>query len=252
MNDPILTHRGVRIYTLDLKETLDSANGGTLITGFKGFGMVGYITTTHIVEKLSLKRLGYIVTRYMPEFASYGYNGILAPFEIYGSPRYNLLVIVNHDIPSERDRDAYAEAIILLAKKLGLKTGIFVGGFDARFRQGEERYRWLPSGGYPERLDAPIMDKDLYVVGPLALLIIYSEIHRFPAATILPYAEAARPDPAAAATAVEIISKMLGVSISVDELIEMARRIEEAIEKVEQQKEAATAPPSSASERLYT
>ena len=252
MNEPIFSHRGIRVYALRQVELFEAARNGVLITGFKGFGMVGYITTTHIVEKLSLTRLGYIVTRYMPEFASYGYNGILAPFEIYGSPEKHIIVIVNHDIPGDRDRDAYAEALILLAKKLGMSKGIFIGGFDARFRQGEEKYRWLPSGGYPEKLDAPIMDKDLYVVGPLALLIIYSEIHRFPAATILPYAEAARPDPAAAAVAVDIISKMLGVNIPVEELIEMARRIEEAIEKVEQQKEAAVAPPTSTSERLYT
>ena len=252
MREPLLSHRGIRIYALDELELLEAGRNGVLVTGFKGFGMVGYITTTHLVEKLSLRRLGYIMTRYMPEFATYGYEGIVAPFEIYGSGSHNIIVVVNHDIPADRDRDAYAETLILLAKKLGIAKGIFVGGFDARFRQGDEKYRWLPSGGFRENLNAPIMDKDLYVVGPLALLIIYSEIHRLPAATILPYAEAARPDPAAAAVAVEIISKMLGVQIPVDELIEMARKIEQAIEKVEQQKEAAAAPPTSASERLYT
>ncbi|AEM37969.1 hypothetical protein Pyrfu_0097 [Pyrolobus fumarii 1A] len=252
MAELVFAHRRVRVYAIDPGALSEAARDGVLITGFRGFGAVGYITTTHLVEKLRLQRLGYIVTRYMPEFVTRGADGgIVAPFEIYGSVERRLLVLVNHDVPVERERDAYAEAVVLFAKKMGVSRGVFIGGFDARFRRGEERFRWLASGGYQGEFSEPTIDKDLFVVGPLALLILYSEIHRFPAVTILPYTETARPDPAAAAVAVEVVARLLNLEVDVSELLEMARKIEEVIERVEHQREAATAP-SGASDRLYT
>ncbi len=248
----VFSHRRIRVYALDEKELSEAASGGVLVTGFRGFGAVGYIATTHLVEALKLRRLGYIVTRYMPEFVTRGEDGgIVAPFEIYGSAEKKLLVLVNHDIPLERERDAYAEAVILYARKAGLEKGIFIGGFDARFRKGSEKFRWLASGGCGVSFEEPVIDKDLYVVGPLALLILYSEIHGFPAVTILPYTETARPDPAAAAVAVEVVSRLVGIGVDVSKLMEMARKIEELIERVEQQK-TVEAGVGGASERLYT
>ncbi len=249
----MFSHRRVRVYALDPEGLSEAASGGVLVTGFRGFGAVGYIATTHLVEALGLKRLGYIVTRYMPEFVTRGSDGgIVAPFEIYGSVDKKLLVLVNHDVPLERERDAYAETIVLAAKRLGVARGVFIGGFDARFRRGEERFRWLASGGCRLSFEEPTMDKDLYVVGPLALLILYSEIHGFPAVTILPYTETARPDPAAAAVAVEVVASLVGVEVDVSSLMEMARKIEELIERVEQQKSVEASPGTGASDRLYT
>ncbi len=246
----VLRHRGVRVYEL-VEGGLDALAGGVLVTGFRGFGAVGYIASTHIVEKLGLERVGYIVTRYMPEFVGMDSRGIIAPFELYASREHRLVVLVNHDVPVERERDAYAETVVLLARRYVAKMGVFLGGFDSRFRKGGERFRWLASGGCRVRFEEPPIDKELYVVGPLALLILYSELHRFPAITILPYTETARPDPAAAAVAVEVVGRLLGVEIDVSDLLDMARRIEEVIERVEQQR-AAEAAVGGASERLYT
>lgn len=222
------------------------------ITGFKGFGAVGYITTLHIVEKLGCRRSGFIVTKYMPEEATLDKNGsIVAAFTLYGCQASDkkLLVLVNHDIPLPQERMRFANAVIEFLTHIGVKEAVLVGGFDSRFRRGEEELRWLHTSTYSRKLDAPLMDQGLYVVGPLALLLVAAEARGYPAAAILPYAEAARPDPRAAAVAVRTIGSLYGVEVGVEDLLEEARKIEEMIIEMEKQQREAMAPPSS--ERVY-
>jgi uncharacterized protein len=241
------SYRTIRVYY-----NTDVKGADLFVTGFKGFGAVGYITTLHIVEKLGCARAGYIVTKYMPEEATLDKNGVItAAFTLYhcsvGGKR--LLVQVNHDIPAPQERTRFAYAIIKFLKRINVPEAILVGGFDSRFKRGEEELRWLHTSSYERRLDAPLMDQGLYVVGPLALLLIAAEVHSFPAAAILPYAEAARPDPRAAAVAVKTIGRLYGVEIGVEDLLEEARKIEEMIIEMEKQQREAMAPPSS--ERVY-
>ena len=222
------------------------------VTGFKGFGAVGYITTLHIVEKLGCRRSGFIVTKYMPEEATLDKNGsIVAAFTLYGCQASDkkLLVLVNHDIPLPQERMRFANAVIEFLTHIGVKEAVLVGGFDSRFRRGEEELRWLHTSTYSRKLDAPLMDQGLYVVGPLALLLVAAEARGYPAAAILPYAEAARPDPRAAAVAVRTIGSLYGVEVGVEDLLEEARKIEEMIIEMEKQQREAMAPPSS--ERVY-
>ncbi len=222
------------------------------VTGFKGFGAVGYITTLHLVEKLGCKRIGFIVTKYLPEETTLDAGGgIAGPFTLYGckTGAISMIVQVNHDVPAAQERSRFAEGIVRFLKAIGVKEAVFFGGFDSRFRSGEEKLRWVKTSTYPRSLEAPLMDKGLYVIGPLALMLLFSEIHSFPAAALLPYAEASRPDPRAAAVAVETLATLYGFEVSVEDLLEEARKIEEMIMALERQQEAASMPPSS--ERVY-
>lgn len=228
------------------------AGSDVFITGFKGFGAVGYITTLHIVEKLGCKRSGYIVTKYMPEEATLDKNGdITAAFTLYSCnvDGMRFLVQVNHDVPLPQERARFADAIVEFLKKIDVKEAVLIGGFDSRFRRGEEELRWLHTSTFTRRIEAPLMDQGLYVVGPLALLLVSSEVRGYPAAAILPYAEAARPDPRAAAVAVRTIGQLYSVEIAVEDLLEEARKIEEMIIEMEKQQREAMSPPST--ERVY-
>lgn len=199
------------------------------ITGFQGFGMVGYLTTRHIAYELRLRRIGFIKTRYLPEITFYNEkHGISYPFELYYGKRNNvkLVVLVNHAIPLERERTIFAEFIAKWVKEHGISRVILVGGLDPALRESkEEKYRWIPISNYKIDLKSPILS-DKFVIGPLALTIMFMNAYKVPGVAIFSYAELYRPDPRASVIAVEVIANLIGLSIDVKRLIEEASIIE--------------------------
>ena len=248
-------HQSIRIIITNDKlfKEFRGAKKRVLVSGFKGYGMVGYIAIVHIVENLGCKRAGVIITKYMPEAITVDSSGIVSPFELYvcrGSDKTSIMALVNHDLPDVRERTRYADVTIRWATSIGVTEAVFFGGFDARYRVGDERLRWVATSMWTRKLDEPKMESGLYIIGPLALFTLFSEIYKLPALVILPYAETSRPDPRAAAVAVETFAKLYRLNIDTKELYEKARLIEEKIMELEEQKEAMQAPPG-ASERVY-
>ena len=76
------------------------------------------------------------------------------------------------------------------------------------------------------------LSKDLGIYGLLALFLSYFEMLNFPAIALLPYAEKGRPDPRAAAVAIEEINKMYNKSLDTTALIKDAEEIEKEIEAI--------------------
>ncbi len=229
----------------------DMEGSDLLITGFKGFGAVGYITTLHLVEKLNCKLAGYIVTKYMPEEVTPdNKNNLAAAFTIYSCSLSNhkAVIIVNHDVPLPQERTRFAETLVKWAKNIGVHEAVLVGGFDSRFKEGSEVLRWIATSHYQKQLEEPRMQQGLYVIGPLALVLLHAEILGLPAVAILPYAEASRPDPRAAAIAVKRIGELYGFEVGVEDLLEEARKIEEMINMLEKQQRETMMPSS---ERVY-
>ncbi len=231
----VYSHRTVRVYYDEggLKP------GFYFVTGFKGYGLVGYIATLYLAEKLGCRWMGAVVTRYMPEAVTYSDGRIVAPFELLSCLDGKLVILLNHDVPHDRERTVFAEAVVKWVRDAGAGEAIFVGGFDSRFKSGDEELRWIATTSSKRRLSEPVMSKGLYVVGPLALLTLFAELYGLPALVILPYAEASRPDPRAAAVAVKRVASIVGFEIDVRELLEEAKKIEELVAAMERQREAA-------------
>jgi uncharacterized protein len=201
------------------------------ITGFRTLGEVGYLATRHIVLQRKMKRIGYITTKYLTAVTFLDEYGIVTPYELFYDEESHIIVQLNHVLPIEREWNAYSKRVIDWIKKLEVKNAIFIGGLDKNYRTSNEKLKWIKTSKSNVELDYPILDKQLIMVGPLALYTVYSEIYDIPATVILPYADRDRIDPAAAAAAIEAVNKILGLNIDVSELYEDAKRIEEEIKK---------------------
>ncbi|WP_440060106.1 proteasome assembly chaperone family protein [Thermogladius sp. 4427co] len=203
--------------------------GSTFITGFQGFGMVGYLTSRHLVMELKLKRIGFVRTRYYPETTIYTReSGIVYPFELYYGvvEGRKILVLLNNGTPSVRDRTDYAEFIARWVKEKKISNAILVGGLDPSLKESEEeKYRWVPIGGYTGKLNAAILE-NRHVIGPLALMMIFMDAYKVPGVAVFAYTELYRPDPRASAVAVEVIGELLGLKIDTTRLLEEAKIIE--------------------------
>ncbi len=228
--------KGIKLFMLEDIPREEFKNS-VFITGYQGFGMVGYLATRHIALELGLKRIGFIRTMYFPEATFYKREvGIIYPFELYyGKAGENkLLVLVNHGIPHVRERTNYAEFIGKLVKDLGVSEAILVGGLDPAVKESEEElYRWIPIGSTKRRLEAPLLE-DKHVIGPLALTIMFINAYRVPGLALFSYAELYRPDPRATIVAVKVIGDLLGIEIGTEKLLEEIKIIEEVEKKREE------------------
>lgn len=203
--------------------------GSTFITGFQGFGMVGYLSTRHLALELGLRRIGLIRTKYYPETTLYTEKvGVIYPFELYfGSVEgKKLLVLLNNGTPSVRERTDYAEFVARWAKSVKVSSAVLIGGLDPSLKEkSDEKYRWIPFGGSTVRLPAEILE-NRHIIGPLALMIVFMDAYKIPGVAVFSYTELYRPDPRASAVAVEVVGELLGLKIDTARLLEEAKIIE--------------------------
>jgi uncharacterized protein len=232
----VVERKGRRVRII-LSEPLDAMrrNGELyLVTGFPGFGAVGYIATKYIVEALKLKRIGYVITKYMPDVVSIeGERSFSFPHEIYSKEGSGLVVLVNSVVPNIHERIEFAETIVRWSIENRISEMLLIGGLDPSVRRSQEDLlRWTGNKWGKRELKEPVMDKGLIIVGPLAIILMFTEILGQPAIVILPYAERERPDPRAASIAVKKISEILGMEIDVQDLIRHAETVEEIERKI--------------------
>ncbi|MDP8003158.1 MAG: proteasome assembly chaperone family protein [Caldisphaera sp.] len=205
-----------------------------LVTGFPGFGRVGYMVPKYLSLALSMKKVGYIMTSRMPSVILVEDDGIGLPFEIYQNKGASALI--NRAVPEIIDQNSYSNKISLWIKEMGFKYAVLVGGLSREFMSENEKfgYRWLSNNSYkgPE-LDAPRMEKGLGVVGPLALLYIYLEKIKIPTVMVLPYSIIEGVDYDATFVGVKAILKsLLKMEAALPELEQLAVKQREEIDKI--------------------
>jgi len=209
----VAPRKGVRMYINVPKERL---KGSVLITGFRGYGLVGYLVSRYVALALKARRIGYILTRNVPPGIVVENNEVGFPFDIYFSEENKFLIIVNRALPDRREWDDYTEFIARVAAQVGVRYSILVGGLSRDFRPESEKYgyRWITNEYFRERTpEAPKMEEGLGIMGPLALLYIYMTFYRVPALVLLPYSAIEEADYNATMRGVEAISELTGVKI---------------------------------------
>lgn len=230
----------MRIYTSESIDKMRSSRGELyLVTGFPGFGAVGYIATKYLVEALRLRRIGYIVSKYMPDVVSIeGERSFSFPHEIYSREGLGLVVLVNSVVPNIHERVEFAEAVVSWSIENRVSEIFLVGGLDPSTRRSpEELLRWTGNSWGKRVLKEEAMEKGLIIVGPLAILLTFTEILGQPSTVILPYAERERPDPRAASVAVRKLSEILGLEVDVRDLIRHAETIEDIEKRIRERLE---------------
>src|SRR5213594_5183663 len=221
-------HRSVGI-RVPVQLLVDSRNlkGSTLVTRFHGVGQTDYIATSYMIHAIKADRIGFIDVSNPPPWVGTAEGGLVTPFEVY---RRGKTVLVKLEFSPHRSEEAeFAKVLANWAVKAKFKDAILIGGLDSSFRNNNDDFCVVPTGAYIDRakvFKAPILEPGLLVYGPLAVMLSEFEIHDFPAVVVLPYAETARADPAAAALAIRRISKAYGFRVKVEELLKDAKFVE--------------------------
>lgn len=223
---------------IKLKENVDLKDC-IFITGFHSvIGETGYIAVRHLIRTLQPKRIGFIETTLLPQLTGLENSHLTLPFELFKSE--NLVILFPRVIPYRAEQRGFAQTLSRWLVDNKFREAVLIGGLDNQFRVGDADCRVVPTGALLKRVQEnklTLLEEGLNVFGPLALTLMYLEIENFPALAILPFAQRGRPDPRAAAVAIEKINFLYGLSISTTELISDAREIEEEIGKLLKQQE---------------
>ncbi len=227
-----------------LKRRVD-LEGKIFITGFHGIGYTGYIAVNHIIESTKAELLGYVTTEQYPPIVSLDENRVLTPYELFMYKDFILFLPRFQPPPSEQND--LMKILTEWTVKNRFKEAILIGGLDSKLKAGEEKLRVVPTSQFKmnNKLELKKLDRNLYVVGPLAILLAYYEIRDFPAIALLPYAQRGRPDPLAAATAIQVINQLYDLDISTEQLIKDAKQIEQEIAQLKEQEEKVQREPGS-------
>ena len=211
-----------------LLEGEENVSECTLVGGYFGLGRVGYLSINHLIENLDVRLIGYINSDFIPPFVSMYSEKMRAPFELWRHK--NLIILATHFEPYKYEQRSFAEALVKFAKSNNLSSIIQIGGLDKRYQPDPEfNATVVVSNSYDQENKGPkipVMDEGLYVTGPAALVMLYSQYFSMASILLLPYAERSRPDPKAAAIAISTINDLIGIDCDVEALIDEGQSIE--------------------------
>jgi len=218
--------------TVQINVTKGNHKGATFITGFHGIGETGYIATSFLVHALRAERIGFIEVEHPPPFINSTHESLVTPFEIYKKGK--LIIAKLEFSPHKSEESEFLKALSSWVTKERLKEAIMIGGLDSSFKRSNSPLRVVHTRAYPVRaktFGSLRLEEELFVYGPLAVMLSEFEIRNFPALAILPYASSSRPDPAAAAVAIRTICKIHNLKVNVSDLEKDAKDIETEIEQ---------------------
>jgi len=206
----------------------------TLITGFHGIGLVGFIAVDFMVRKLKAEKIGWAYMDYMPAVVFIDGDKAEMPVEFY---RKSISFMkVNVIMERETMNEFIGEVLGELRKKI--KEIVVIGGLAV---EGKDVYGVSNTYGRKimEKMGLKKLKREITVFGPMASTLIYGEKNRIPVVCVLPAANPSIPDPEAASRAIRKVCEFYGLEIPTEDLEKEAKRIESRIKELEKKDEMA-------------
>ncbi len=210
-------------------------NDNILITGFHGIGTTGFIAVKYIVNELKAEKIGTILCDGQPPFITTFENKISLPFELFQKNKF--VFLVPQFQPYRHEFQPFSETLVEWSIKSKIRKTILIGGLDSRLKkkdEPEDNIRIIATTAYQKKFETrlPYLEDGLFVTGPIALMLTFYEVKKFPAIALLPYAESSRADPLAAAIAIKEINQITKMDIGVEKLIQDAEKIEQDLSEI--------------------
>ncbi|MFC1723165.1 proteasome assembly chaperone family protein [Nanoarchaeota archaeon] len=210
-----------------------------IIEGFPGFGLVGTITTEYLLNELKAEVIGSITSEKLPPMVAIHDNKTVEPIGIYYVKKFNLVLL--HVMTNVKGLEwEMSEALVDLAKQLEASDIISIEGVGTPVPEDEVHSFYFSNNpaGIKKFKDAKIPPlKEGIILGVTATLLLQAEQDL---SSIFVETHSNLPDSKAAAKAVEVLDKYLGLSIDYKPLLKQAEKFEEKIKKMMQQQGVAT------------
>ena len=220
----------------------------SIIVGVPEAGLVGTITCSYLVEQLKMSERGFIDSDTLPEIMIVHDSTAKYPIHIFGKD--SLLVVLSEvPLPTFASRDV-ARAIAAWAKSLRASLVIGVTGAPSGERdesQGEGKSTVVGVGNTQTALgvlksSGASTFEDGVISGFYASLLRQCNAAGVGNVTLLAESLSQFPDPAAAASVIEVLNRLLSLQVDTKSLLEESEEIRLRSRELMQETKQATQP----------
>ncbi len=215
------------IKKVDLKSPL-------IFAGFVGAGLVGPIAVGHMIEKLGMKEIGYMRSRYLPPSTVFMRGRLRHPFRFYANKEGTVCAVICEITLRMEGVYTIVAAILDWAKEKGSNEIIILDGV-ASDEHDQKAYC-----AAEEDLCRVMADKNInviphgFITGIPGGILNECLIREIQGVALLVKANKLLPDPEAAATLIEAVNKMYKMQIDVSDLKKEKERIGAELEELSQ------------------
>ncbi|MCS7139911.1 MAG: proteasome assembly chaperone family protein [Candidatus Nezhaarchaeota archaeon] len=213
---------------MDINIVSRGFKGSWLIIGLPDAGLVGAISTAHIVKVLSLETIGYVDSELLPPIVVVHQSKVYDPVRFFGREG---LMILSSEVPIHHSLVyPLSRAVVEWALREDVRGIIVITGIAVPNRIEIETPEVYAIAGSPEARE--LVEKggiksfeEGFVVGPAAAVMKECIRKRMPSLMLLAQCFLEYPDPGAAAQAILALNRVLNINIDVKPLLDEAEMI---------------------------
>lgn len=194
-------------------------NTPIIFAGFVGAGLAGSLAVGYIIEKLKMREIGYMRSKYLPPATVFMQGRLRHPFRFYANKSGTICGVICEITLRTEGLYTIASSILDWAEKNGSKEIVVLDGVASKENHDEKAFC-----AAEEDLCRVMADKGInmiprgFVTGIPGAVLNESLIRKIRGVTLLVKANPQKPDPLAAATLVEAINKAYETNIDTSEL----------------------------------
>jgi len=223
-----MSESSLRVVIKDSGPKLSKPN---IIVGVPESGLVGTITCSYLMEQLKLPERGFIDSDLLPQVMIVHHSAVTYPIHIFGKD--NLVVVLSEvPLPPYASLEV-AKEIASWAKSLKANVVIGVTGAPSKARDeshGEGKPTVVGVGNTETSLavlksSGALPFEDGIISGFYANLLKHCNSNGQSSITLLAESLSQFPDPAAAASIIEVLGKLLSLSLDAQPLLKESEEI---------------------------
>ncbi len=190
-----------------------------IFAGFVGAGLAGPIAVGYMVEKLEMKEIGYMRSKYLPPATVFIQGRLRHPFRFYSNRGGTICAIVCEIALRMEGLYTIASSILDWAERNGSEEIVILDGVPSKEPHDHKAYC-----AAEEDLCRVMIDKGInmvpqgFVTGIAGAILNECLIRKIRGVTLLVRADLEKPDPLAAATLVEAVNSAYETSIDTNDL----------------------------------
>ena len=237
-------------------EEFELEKPGFLVLGLPDTGLVGVISTNHMVEAMGLREVaGIDILPLMPPVAVISRGEVRPPLRIFHGG--NVLALTSEAPVPPNVIHPLARLLVEYAMKRGVDYIVSIVGVASPNRINIEKpsVYWIASDDKARKLMESVEGVEQfmngYLVGPYALVLKNAIRFRMPNLVLLADAYIEFPDPEAAAAVLGVLSRIIGREIDTKKLLEQAEMIRLRLRGLMKQTKQAMAEMGGPSPMLY-
>ncbi|MDH3611400.1 MAG: PAC2 family protein [Nitrosopumilus sp.] len=196
-----------------------------IFAGFVGAGLVGPLAINHIIEKLEMKEIGLMRSKYLPPSTVFMRGRLRHPFRFYSNTEGTVCAIICEITLRMEGIYSIVSSILDWADEKGSKEIVILDGVASN-EHDDKAYCAAEEDLVRLMADADIsLIPQGFITGIPGGILNECLVREIQGLTLLAKANKINPDPAAASTLIEAINRFYDMEIDVEDLQKEKERL---------------------------